>query len=550
MVHLGGVSGAGSADVMSKSNDPLAEEEPAAKRLRAQLSEVSDDMNFNQGNRVAQEAKAQKRDLQTEEGVLLARLDEARESVLEFADNLRSHDFRHAAMGLRSTAHVLSTLKDIKAQAMKDNNSECLKAVTADIAAFVDLEKFLRAVRDVGFNLRELRSAKVPLFLKTYKQTSTHEQWLVRFGSDLVTAFHTETAKHCLDQKGANFAFDDVSVLQSQMAVQPFLRWPSHEIHAFQSSVATEGLTRAMFVASMGAGDNKYRALSAWLAFLAQGSQNTEVSGEFQDVRIGASVVAVWRVVCQVPSENGTITDALSHIRQCDPRSPDAKENTDAFLWAFVAEASVSEPLIVRATEWNDAKLKQQEADHNESMVKDVPNTFQKLLQKTDWDAGDGGEEYSEEVATSSSRVSSHFVIKYMVRIASALGNAGPSEELAKCKEATKQAFQKIEFLFLAQSHRLLQAYCVLAVRGFDGVATAVQQIELLIHNFDRMKADARLAPYLLSAHDASNNTTFVKGKSFVDYVKSLLQLVQHAVVLYKSVEASSFSDDISAHAA
>ena len=89
-----------------------------------------------------------------------------------------------------------------------------------------------------------------------------------------------------------------------------------------------------MFVASVGAGDNKYRALSAWLTFPAQGLQNTEVSGEFQDVRMGVSVVAVWRVVCQVPSENGngTITDALSHIGRCDPRSPDAKENTDAFL--------------------------------------------------------------------------------------------------------------------------------------------------------------------------------------------------------------------------
>ena len=38
-----------------------------------------------------------------------------------------------------------------------------------------------------------------------------------------------------------------------------------------------------------------------------------------------------------------------------------------------------------------------------------------------------------------------------------------------------------------------------------------------------------------------------MKGKSFLDYIQSLLQLVRHAVTLYKSAEASNFSDDISA---
>ena len=81
--------------------------------------------------------------------------------------------------------------------------------------------------------------------------------------------------------------------------------------------------------------------------------------------------MAVWRVVCHTPSANGTITDALSHIKTCDTTSPDAKEHADAFLWAFVMEASVSEPLIVRATEWNDIQLKQQEAVRTAVMIKD-----------------------------------------------------------------------------------------------------------------------------------------------------------------------------------
>ena len=70
----------------------------------------------------------------------------------------------------------------------------------------------------------------------------------------------------------------------------------------------------------------------ARLTFLAQGSQDTSVSNEFQDVTVGASVVAVWRVVCQVPTEKGTITEALAYVKQCDPKVPDAEENTESPL--------------------------------------------------------------------------------------------------------------------------------------------------------------------------------------------------------------------------
>ena len=79
--------------------------------------------------------------------------------------------------------------------------------------------------------------------------------------------------------------------------------------------------------------------LIAWLNYLAQGSQDTTVSGEFQSVALAASVVAVWRVVCQVPTEKGTITEALAYIKNCDPKGVDAEDHTDSFLWAFVTEA-------------------------------------------------------------------------------------------------------------------------------------------------------------------------------------------------------------------
>ena len=55
---------------------------------------------------------------------------------------------------------------------------------------------------------------------------------------------------------------------------------------------------------SAGTGDKTYRPLIAWLTYLAQGSQDTTtVSNEFQSVASAASVVAVWRVVCQEPTE-------------------------------------------------------------------------------------------------------------------------------------------------------------------------------------------------------------------------------------------------------
>ena len=100
------------------------------------------------------------------------------------------------------------------------------------------------------------------------------------------------------------------------------------------------GLRRAMFIASSQVGDNKYRALIAWLTYLAQGSRaTTQVSNEFQSVALAASIVAVWRVVCKEPTEKGTITEALAHIKNCDPKASDAEEHTDGFLWAFVEVA-------------------------------------------------------------------------------------------------------------------------------------------------------------------------------------------------------------------
>ena len=82
---------------------------------------------------------------------------------------------------------------------------------------------------------------------------------------DLVTAFHTQTAQACLDQWGANFSFEDVIVHQHQMDKQPFARWSADMISDFQLNIATAGLRRAMFIASSQVGDNKYRALIAWL---------------------------------------------------------------------------------------------------------------------------------------------------------------------------------------------------------------------------------------------------------------------------------------------
>ena len=124
------------------------------------------------------------------------------------------------------------------------------------------------------------------------------------------------------------------------MDKQPFARWSADMISDFQLNIATAGLRRAMFIASSQVGDNKYRALIAWLTYLAQGSQDTTtVSNEFQSVALAASVVAVWRVVCQEPTEKGAITEALAYIKNCDPQVVDAEDHTDSFLWAFVTEA-------------------------------------------------------------------------------------------------------------------------------------------------------------------------------------------------------------------
>ena len=66
--------------------------------------------------------------------------------------------------------------------------------------------------------------------------------------------------------------------------------------------------------------------------------------------------MAVWRVVCQEPTEKGTITEALAYIKNCNPKVSDAEEHTDGFLWAFVEEACdrlylgfrLSSPLVGR----------------------------------------------------------------------------------------------------------------------------------------------------------------------------------------------------------
>ena len=50
------------------------------------------------------------------------------------------------------------------------------------------------------------------------------------------------------------------------MDKQPFARWSADMITDFQLNVATVGLCRAMFIVSSQVGDNKYRALIAWLS--------------------------------------------------------------------------------------------------------------------------------------------------------------------------------------------------------------------------------------------------------------------------------------------
>ena len=52
------------------------------------------------------------------------------------------------------------------------------------------------------------------------------------------------------------------------------------------------GLRRAMFIASSQVGDNKYRALIAWLTYLAQGSEDIMVSNRSLWIGLG------WHTVC------------------------------------------------------------------------------------------------------------------------------------------------------------------------------------------------------------------------------------------------------------
>ena len=202
----------------------------------------------------------------------------------------------------------------------------------------------------------------------------------------------------------------------------------------------------------------------------------------------------------------------------------------------------MSEPLLVKATEWNDTKLKQQDAAENECLIKAVPDTFPDLLQKADLASADNMEtvEYSQDVAKSASRISSQFVMKYMHKVIAGIAKAEPSEELAKHKQVVKQEFAKVEFWFLSQFHHEMQTYCQLGELGFDATASAEQQAQLMVENFGQIKTDACLAPYLLN-----DDTSFVKGKSYLDYGKSLLQFVQSTEALCKSAHLKSFSDNI-----
>ena len=127
-------------------------------------------------------------------------------------------------MGKRATTAILSSLKELKVRAGKLKQVECLQQVSVDITAFNDLEKFLRAIRDVGFHLKELRATKKGAFLRTYRQAAVHDQWLRRFGVDLAKAYHAHTVQQSLEQRGGNFSFDDVILLSNQMDKQPFVQ--------------------------------------------------------------------------------------------------------------------------------------------------------------------------------------------------------------------------------------------------------------------------------------------------------------------------------------
>ena len=207
----------------------------------------------------------------------------------------------------------------------------------------------------------------------------------------------------------------------------------------------------------------------------------------------------------------------------------------------------MSEPLIVKASEWNDAQLKQQQPVRDERLIKDLPDTFNKILAKADLAAAaDSMEqnEYSEEVATLSSGLSIHFVMLYMHKVIAAIAQAEPSEELTKHKQVVKKEFSKLEFLFVSKFHSLMEEICQAVMMGLDAIANTERQALLMVHNFAQIKTDQCLAPYLIT--DTAGNHTFVQGKQFHDYFKSLLQFVQHAVTLYKSAQTHN---DITAHA-
>ena len=274
-----GVSGLNSAPVQGSIAGVTVVQRPPAATMQAQLqqpawqtavrpcqilSEVSEDsVHSNQG--ACSEEPSPKMNLEEEQGKLSSQAATTRERMLEFADNLRSHHFRHVSIGQRPTMAMLKALEALKAKATKLRLPVIWHQIQSDITAFHDLARFRRAIQDVGFHLVEFRRPKVPTFLKAYKQAATHDMWLRRFGVDLVTAFHAETVQACLDKHVANVSFEHVIVLQSQMGKQPFVRWSPDMISVFQLHVATAGLRRAMFIASSQVGDNTYRALIAWL---------------------------------------------------------------------------------------------------------------------------------------------------------------------------------------------------------------------------------------------------------------------------------------------
>ena len=75
------------------------------------------------------------------------------------------------------------------------------------------------------------------VYVNSSAQAAKHDQWLRRFGVDLVTEFHTQTAYACLDQRGASFSLEDVIVLHHQMDEQPSARWSADMISDFQLNV-------------------------------------------------------------------------------------------------------------------------------------------------------------------------------------------------------------------------------------------------------------------------------------------------------------------------